>query len=98
MSGLLLDGGLQLLNSCAQFRQLHIDGLPARLVGASGNMSRVCRVGRRFSREGLLCDAHVGCHGQQADTDETGCDDWDLLFHIQLHFSYSVCVFSWFAP
>jgi len=47
-------------------------------------MSRVCWVGRRFSREGFLFDAHNGCHGQQSGNHET---DFDTRF-----FVFSLCV------
>jgi hypothetical protein len=62
---------------------LFTDGLSARLTGGSGNMSRVCWVGRRFSREGFLFDAHEGCHGQQSGNRETRFDSWDSIFRIQ---------------
>jgi hypothetical protein len=63
----------------------------ARLTGGSDNLSRVCSVGRRFSRDGFLVGAHEGCHGQQSDSHETDFDSWDSIFRIQF-------MLLWFAP
>jgi hypothetical protein len=83
MSRLLLEDGLQSLKSDEDFRQLSLDVLPARLIGSSGDVSRMCWVGGwRLIREVILSDAHVGCHCQQAGTDETDCDHWNAIFHI----------------
>ena len=79
---MLPNNGFQLLNLGAQFRQLWVGGLAARLTGSSGNMSGVRWVERRVSGEGLLWNAHESPDSQQAGSDETRCADRELFFHI----------------